>query len=249
MNGTVSGSLFRLARPHEYRRVFNAIGGARMAAATDNGTSSQTVASMLQPEGGAHMTARTATARASQATFPALSASSKVANKNWLRDAPRLFVLSSCDFTTTAETPPEDVVMTKDEFFRVAHELLNWDDSRIEEVFRNIDTNNDGLLRAGEWQTAMREALGKEGGSYCTADQAEGQEAEETGYQGLLKDAQVLMQRLQPYLPGRSQTLRGFHVRGHEARPDINHGHLDRCKGSSHTFPLGLRSGARKGGA
>ncbi|CAE8591425.1 unnamed protein product, partial [Polarella glacialis] len=130
----------------------------------------------------------------------------------------------------------KDHMMNKKDFELLIDELgMDWEQARIEKVFQTLDSNGDGIIQGGEWQTAVYSALIKAAdvpsqGPVCTADLAEAQEADDTGYQGMLKDdMQTLMERMKGHLgaaidAASSRSVAGHAVRGFEARPDAETG-------------------------
>mmetsp|Transcript_152087 Transcript_152087/g.265126 ORF Transcript_152087/g.265126 Transcript_152087/m.265126 type:complete len:186 (+) Transcript_152087:45-602(+) len=97
-----------------------------------------------------------------------------------------------------------DGVLDKHEFRSLVKSLdLDWSDARISASFDAADLNMDGVIQPGEWHALMHKALGEEESitSGTLADEAEAQEAEGTGYTGMLKDSQTLAERLKARMP------------------------------------------------
>lgn len=95
-----------------------------------------------------------------------------------------------------------DGVLDKSEFKRLLKELgLDWNSERVQQIFERIDLNKDGFMQLAEWHAALHTVLIPNfAPNPSHAFSAEAQEAEETGYSGMLGDSQVLMDKLREHL-------------------------------------------------
>lgn len=72
---------------------------------------------------------------------------------------------------------------------------LDWNSPRIQNLFEKFDLNRDGFIQPEEWQVALLHAL-RSGCAHSRALEAEAEEADETGYSGMLQDSQSLLAKL-----------------------------------------------------
>eukprot|EP00928_Gymnodinium_smaydae_P023634 TRINITY_DN19429_c0_g2_i1.p1 TRINITY_DN19429_c0_g2~~TRINITY_DN19429_c0_g2_i1.p1 ORF type:complete len:163 (-),score=42.66 TRINITY_DN19429_c0_g2_i1:60-548(-) len=93
-----------------------------------------------------------------------------------------------------------DGVLDRTEFKTLIRRLgLDWDSDRVRHLFDNIDLSKDGFIQPEEWHTALHHAL-EMGSKYTPACAAEAEEADETGYTGMLQDSQILLDKLKTLL-------------------------------------------------
>lgn len=113
----------------------------------------------------------------------------------WMSDSSK-FSDSMAEQSFESADLDKDGLLNRNEFTALVNKLgLDWTEEHINASFDGADTNKDGVIQPEEWQVLLHKAVGSSGKS-TTATQAEGEEAEISGYTGMLKDSETIVERL-----------------------------------------------------